>query len=461
MKTAAIYFLMLAATAGAAEPIRLHPDNPHYFVLRGQPTVLVTSAEHYGAVLNLDFDFVPYLDELKSHGLNLTRTFSGVYCEAPGNFKIKANTLAPAEGRFLCPWPRSEQPGYAGGGNKFDLQRWDERYFERLKEFIREAGKRGIVVELVLFCPFYEDSMWHRSPLNAANNVNDVGKLARTDVYALKDDAITAVQTSLVRKLAAELRDFDNLYYEICNEPYFGGVTLEWQAHIAQTLADAEKEFSVRHLIAQNIANGSQKIERSDMHVSLFNFHYATPPAAVAVNFGLNKAIGDDETGFRGSEDAVYRSEGWEFLLAGGAVYDNLDYSFTTDHEDGTASPDAPGGGGRALREQLGTLKQFLESFNFIAMRPDKAVVVSGVPDKGAVQALVNPGREYAIYVRGGGAAELALRLPSGDYRIEWLHPRTGKRDGPTQLPVAAESIRLKTPAYEHDLALSIRRVDQ
>lgn len=461
MKTAAIYFVILAATAGAAEPIRLHPDNPHYFLFRGKPTALVTSTEHYGAVLNLDFDFVPYLDELKSHGLNLTRTFSGAYCEAPGNFKIKANTLAPADGRFLCPWARSEQPGYAGGGNKFDLHRWDERYFERLKQFIGEAGKRGIVVELVLFCPFYEDSMWQRSPLNAANNTNGVGKLPRTDVYALKDDAITAVQTALVRKLAAELNEFDNLYYEICNEPYFGGVTLEWQAHVAQTLADAEKGFSARHLIAQNIANGSQKIERPDKHVSLFNFHYATPPDAIAINFGLNKVIGDDETGFRGSEDAVYRSEGWEFLLAGGALYDNLDYSFTTDHEDGTAVPDAPGGGGRALREQLGTLKRFLDSFNFIAMRPDKSIVVSGVPDKGVAQALVNPGHEYAIYLRGGGAAELALRLTSGEYHVEWLHPRTGKHDGPMQLQVAAEPVRLTTPSYEQDLALSLRRIEE
>ncbi|MGH7139860.1 MAG: hypothetical protein ACREHD_29325, partial [Pirellulales bacterium] len=127
---------------------------------------------------------------------------------------------------------------------------------------------------------------------------------------------------------------------------------------------------------------------------------------------------------------------------------------------DGTAVPDAPGGGGRALREQLGTLKRFLERFDFIAMRPDKSIVVGGVPEKGAVQALVNVGREYAIYLRGGGAAELVLRLSSGEYRVEWLHPRTGKRDGPTQLQIAAEPIRLKTPPYEHDLALSVRRIE-
>ena len=53
--------LSLCITA-AAPPLRLHPANQRYFEFRGEPTVLVTSGEHYGAVLNLDFDFVRYLD---------------------------------------------------------------------------------------------------------------------------------------------------------------------------------------------------------------------------------------------------------------------------------------------------------------------------------------------------------------------------------------------------------------
>lgn len=47
-----------------AAPIHLHPDNPHYFEWRGRPTILSASGEHYGAVLNLDFDYGRYLDEL-------------------------------------------------------------------------------------------------------------------------------------------------------------------------------------------------------------------------------------------------------------------------------------------------------------------------------------------------------------------------------------------------------------
>ena len=51
----ATLFLLLSLPA-AGEPISLHPDNPHYLLFRGKPTVLITSTEHYGAVLNGDFD---------------------------------------------------------------------------------------------------------------------------------------------------------------------------------------------------------------------------------------------------------------------------------------------------------------------------------------------------------------------------------------------------------------------
>lgn len=109
-------------SAVAAEPIRLHPDNPHYFLFRNKPTVFVSSAEHYGAVMNLDFDYVPYFQELGAYGLNQTRTFSGTYVEYPGWFGYVNNTMVVEENRFICPWARSSTPGYANGGNKFDLR---------------------------------------------------------------------------------------------------------------------------------------------------------------------------------------------------------------------------------------------------------------------------------------------------------------------------------------------------
>jgi hypothetical protein len=96
--------VLLAAATAYAQPLRLHPENPHYFLFGGQPAVLITSGEHYGSVLNRDFDYARYLDTLRADHLNLTRTFSGSYREVPGNFGIAGNTLAPAPGKFMAPW---------------------------------------------------------------------------------------------------------------------------------------------------------------------------------------------------------------------------------------------------------------------------------------------------------------------------------------------------------------------
>ncbi len=421
----------VALFAQEHKPLQLHPDNPHYFLFRGQPTIIITSAEHYGAVLNSEFDYVKYLDELAAHGLNNTRTFSGAYCEPDGAFRIARNTLAPAEGKFLAPWARSDQPGYAHGGNKFDLTKWSDAYFKRLHDFLTQASKRGVIVEMNLFCPFYGDQQWKLSPMNAVNNINGIGKVGRNDVYTLdKHGGLLDVHDALVRKIVTELNAFDNLYYEICNEPYFGGVTLDWQRHIADVIVATEKNLPRKHLISQNIANGSAKIEQPHPAISIFNFHYASPPTAVALNYGLNKAIGDNETGFKGTADGHYRMEAWEFLLSGGALYNNLDYSFTVGHEDGTFKyPDTqPGGGNRGFREQMKVLADFLNRFDFIQMRPDAKVITGGLPRGARVSALVEPGKQYAIYLHGGGAAEPKLKLPPGKYAIECVDPESGKQ---------------------------------
>jgi PA14 domain/Cellulase (glycosyl hydrolase family 5) len=385
-------------------PISLHPENPHYFLWRGKPTILITSGEHYGAVLNLDFNYVAYLDALAKDGLNNTRTFTGVYAETTGNFNITNNTLAPAPNRFICPWARSGEPGYAGGGNKFDLTKWDERYFGRLRDFVAKAGERGIVVEVNLFCPFYQDSMWSISPMNARNNINNLGKVERAHVYTLdKNGGLLPIQEAVTRKIVAELKEFDNVYYEICNEPYAGGVTMEWERRIADVITDAQKAFSHKFLISQNIANGSQKIADPHPAISIFNFHYAIPPEAVALNYDLNKVIGDNETGFRGTGDDPYRMEAWDFIIAGGALSNNLDYSFTVEHPGGTWTDlpsSMPGGGGPAIRRQLRLLQEFISGFDFIRMKPDDRVVQGGVPATMTARALAERGKAYAIYLR-------------------------------------------------------------
>ncbi len=395
------------------QPISLHPKNPHYFLFRGKPTILITSAEHYGAVLNLDFDYVKYLSTLQREGMNHTRMFTGAaYVEPQGAFNIEKNSMAPASGRYISPWARSSTPGYVNGGNKFDLSKWDEAYFRRLKDFLSEASRRSIVVEVNIFCPFYEDLQWRLSPFNTVNNVNGLGNLGRQDVFTVdKHGGLLEVQERFVRRLVAELKDFDNIYYEICNEPYATKIPMNWQEHIADVIVEAEKHFSAKHLLSLNISNGSQKVEKSHSAISIFNFHYSTPPDSVAMNYGLNKVIGDNETGFRGTSDTVYRMEGWDFIVAGGGLYNNLDYSFTVGHEDGTFSyPNTqPGGGSVNLRKHLQALRDFMYSFDFIKMQPDNSVI-GNAPDGYSARALVESGKSYAVYLRQISGAQFSAR---------------------------------------------------
>ena len=56
--------MLVLASRVFAQPISMDPNNPRYYIFNGKPTVLITSAEHYGAVVNLDFNYVASLDAL-------------------------------------------------------------------------------------------------------------------------------------------------------------------------------------------------------------------------------------------------------------------------------------------------------------------------------------------------------------------------------------------------------------
>lgn len=481
---AILFAFFLLSGSALATPIRRHPRNPHWFEWRGKAVALITSAEHYGAVLNLDFDSRRYLDTLQRDGMNYTRIFAGSYVEPQGAFGIERNTLAPAPGRFLAPWARSSQPGYAGGGNKFDLDRFSPEYLARLKAFLAEADRRGIVVELTLFCSTYGERQWAVHPMNPANHVQSLAVPHWKKLHTMENGPAMAVQEKLTRWLVHELNGFDNLIFEIQNEPWAdnhvmgdyinsyladrrshpnvveipASEAVAWQAEIARLIADEESRLPQRHLLAQNVANFRLALNDADLvpGAGLVHFHYAYPEA-VDWNRGLDRIIGDDETGFAGKADATYRRQAWNFMLSGGGLFNGLDYSFTVGREDGTDTANkAPGGGSPALRSQLKVLSDFMHSFDLAALRPDPNVVLAS---PGAVaRALSAPGKAYAIYLEGRAPARLRLDVPRGQWQAEWIDPLDGAvlqretrshRGGP---------LDLAAPKLENGAALRLMR---
>jgi hypothetical protein len=414
------------------KPIKLHPQNPRYFQYQGKPTVLITSGEDYGSILNLDFNYHMYLDELQSHGLNHARVFSGIYREIPGvSFNIEGNAVAPLKDRYICPWARSGTPGARNEGNLFDLDTWDEKYFDRLKDFMYQAQERGIIIEFVLFCTFYfnyfGNALWEICPLNNCNNINSTEKVEGYEVHKLQYKRLMGYQEKMVSKLVRELNEFDNLFFEVLNEPWNDNIDMEWQEHIVKLIAAEESNLPNKHLISMDIACGFEKIETPYENVSIYNFHYASALTAIE-NQHLNKVIGYNETGFCGQDDDTYRTQAWEFMMSGGALFNNIDYSFSPGYEDGSFKngPNQPGGGSRELRRQLGILKSFLESLDFIGMTPDKSPVRKIFAVCPSIYMLTDRGKAYAAYIRAFDINSVLFEIPTGHYMIEWIDPISG-----------------------------------
>lgn len=463
-------------------PVSLHPENPHYFLFRGKPTILITSAEHYGAIMNLDFDFETYLTTLQQEGFNYTRIFCSGHLEMDdATFGIEKNTMNPHPQSYLAPWKKLHDRKDTLIGI-YDLDQWDDRYFKRLKNFVQEASRKEIVVEVTLSSSIYNEHIWKNNPLNPANNINLKEPIDFKKAQTLYNGKMLAYQEAYYRKIVTELNEFDNVIFEIQNEPWSDNPCLQeivptdnlthplawqklaetanpvsraWQHHIARIIYETESRLFHRHLISENISNFRAKISAPDSLISVFNFHYALPEA-VSWNYDLNKVIALDETGFMPHQDYLYRSQAWKFLLSGGGLYNNLDYSFIVGFEDGTwPIPDRnPGWGGPAYRKQIRILKECLYSLPFVKMKPltTKKIIAS---------ALAEQGKNYLLYIDQENVSAFPLELPSGRYTIHWISPVTGDTLLVDTINVIGKKWIFSPPKYKEDIALIVKREKQ
>jgi len=475
-----ILIFLTSSVFAQSNTLQLSPLNPHYFLYNGKTTVLVGSGEHYGSVINTAFDYKTYLQTIAKDGLNITRLFTGAYIEKPGDFGIKKNTLAPAEANLLLPWKRSNVPGFNLGGNKFDLDQWDDAYFTRLKQFMAEAEKNGVIVEVNLFSSYYQTG-WQYSAFNRNDNVNHTDSVKSSLVNSMLNGNILAYQEKYVKKLVHELNSFPNFYFEVQNEPYatlkdtvilyneYGDPkdlrnSLEivaqssnkWQRKVSGWIKDEESRLPVKHLISQNTSNFQYPVTDPDPNISIFNFHYALPKA-VSENFYLNKVIGFNETGFAGHDDLTYRRQAWRFLMAGGGLFNQLDYSFSIGGETGQdISYTAPGGGSPALRKEFGILKRFFDSYNLAKLSPDQSIVIAS---PGATTESLSSGKTlWLVYVEhiAMKSYSMMLNLPKGNYTAEWIDVATGKKLSAYKFT----EHKIIVPAGVADKVLVVRKVN-
>ena len=508
------------AAADSGATFRRHPHNPGCFLYKGKPIVLVTATEHYGAVLNGQFNYIPYLDELTRNGLNLSRIFT-FYRELEDSIPPLGytNTLAPRPGQEVMPWKRTGPGRARDGGLKFDLDHWNPSYFARLKDFLTSAANRAIIVEIVLFCNPYRDSMWSWFPLHHDNNVNGAG-IGVSEVghfMELHDPTIRERQAAVVRKIVEEVNGFDNIYFEICNEPSARNNSRDialrqdaWQLELLQIIRKTEANLPNKHLIAVNAhqrlpvreERGLRYTETGDASylnspaVDIINYHYIsrkTPGPGLSVletagvrsgnilafvqarrNAKMSIVFDENYSGIiHGAVDEWDRNrmEAWETILSGGAGFDHLDWSFTPDDPSGAGKAPIPDGrrlDARKFRDQLGRLTRLWAECGPDRMRPNPGSV-SSVPNQTiAVASSREDGRIHVVYVadsrlKDGGFGDplsgaLTLRLPEGQYEVRMLPSGATEWTEPTRVSADRQQhLYLRLPEFQKDCAVALR----
>jgi hypothetical protein len=493
----------VCSVAPGADPIKLHPENPRYFLFRGRPLVLVTASEHYGSVINRPFDFEKYLDDAARHKMTLTRTF--LLFRELQNARNPSSPAKPESPDFIAPFPRTG-PGKALDGEPvYDLDQWNPEYFERLHRFLTAASNRGIVVELTVFSNTYGEPIWALNPFRAENNKQAVGKVEWPEYLSLKDQELVRRQAAYARKIIRETSQFDNVYYEICNEP--GGAVSghvspaevdAWQEEMGRAMRDELRRLNRTHLIAGQEAFAYTPEFRFPLDKSfgswildIVNVHplpntVLGGKAYQMGNFMSKELMLSEVAGFcraaysRNKPDVldedntasmyrdatgwtIHRKRAWTALLNGGH-YDYIDFSITVGSEAGTEASR------RGIRSWMKYLSEFMAGFDYIHSKPAPDWITEK-PDHLVVSALSVGDRDYAAYLGDGRevtdpaagrpiSGKLAFSLPRGRFAVRFYSPATGGYS-PAMAVNGGQGVALEAGPFQDDIVVRATRMDQ
>ncbi len=483
-------------------PIRIHPLNPKLFEFRGRPLVLVTATEHYGSVMNRPFRYERYLEDAAEKHMTLSRLFLLFReLQSPRN---PHSTCKPDSSDYVTPYPRTG-PGRANDGEpKYDLDRWNPEYFERLHGFLSAASRLVVVVEVTLFSNTYADGVWALNPLNGENNINGLPPIPWPDYLTLRHPFLAERQLAFARKVVEEINAYDNFFFEVCNEPGGRaglpgspdtGDVNQWQLAIAGAVRDLEARLPNQHLVVGQEAFTYTPWEQSStlsfdaLPLDAVNIHPLPNTTYRGRSFDLGEfmskqlkiralrdyclATAGERKPVNMDEDniatqymdvdgwTIHRKRAWTALMSG-CHYDVIDFSVNKYVEAG--SPGAQ----KHIRTWMSHLSEFIHSLDLVRARP-LAGWLASQPDHTLGCVMAVEGEDYCIYLADEreldepGCGEvirgaLAFDLPAGPYEAACYLPASGATS--VWLPLEGKpGARLSLPEFRHDLVVRIRRI--
>ena len=457
----------------ASGPLAVSAENPRYFTATagaGAGRAVYLTGSHIWSNLHdgmgpgaegpdeperLDFD--AYLRFLTDRGHNFIRLWRWEHIRsqaAGGNYHLN---MTPQ------PWLRTGPGTAKDGRRRFDLERLDDAFFQRLRDRVAMAGQAGIYVGVLLF----EGWALHLSPppdqveghpFHSLNNVNGIAATSINDLQVLPlDPRIEQIQRAYIHRVVDSLHDLPNVLWEVANEssgdgtvtdefaaflgmaraPQWGDST-QWQYWVIDVVKRHETErgyqthpigMSMQFPVAdQTRVNDPLVHSRAewispgyDDEIFTHGRHPAAPGSPPSRWFadppvadGSKVVISDTDHYAPGQGDALWA---WKSFLRGHHPI-LMDFGLLAGLE---PSPMPPAESGvppfefyEPARRAMGDTRRYADRVNLVAMTPRVDVASTGF-------ALVNPGTECLVLEPEGDGRPFTVELEAGSYTVEWF----------------------------------------
>lgn len=444
-----------AAPAAARGPLRVHPTNPRYLTDDGQRAVYLTGSHSWHNLQDggttdppATFNYDEFLKFLVEQNHNFFRLWA---------WESDRESAWDKQRLWVRPLPylRTGSGEALDGKPRFDLNRFDPEYFQRLHARVKQAQERGLYVGVMLFqgfsvakkSPRAQGNPWPGHPFHRDNNINGIDGDPNDDgqgyeVHTLEVPAITALQEAYVRKVIETVGQFDNVIYEISNESH-GGSTA-WQYRLIALIKEIERQRAKQHPVWMsfqydgNIGAGvnrtlfdSQAEVISPQHVSDSVEAYKTAPP-VAEGSKVILLDTDHLWGIGGDAGWVWKA----FTRGMNPIF--MD-PYMKGSPEGKPRLDPKWDG---VRRAMGQTRRLAGRMNLAAMTPQ--------PDLASTRyCLARPGHEYLVYLPEGNEVTVDLAVVLGEIEVEWFNPDTGEAS-PAKRASGGASRAFKAPFAGH-----------
>ena len=381
-----------SASAAGTGRVAVYPPNHHYLMdANGSPFLLIGYGDE-------QLNDAATLDQLSGR-VNYVRSYFAVFIRHYG---------------WNSQW---QHEPWAVVGGKVDMDTWKDDFWTKLRQDIRAAETRHLVVGLTIWdghtaLPGGKAGTY--SFWNADKNVQsiqwhyDVGALERYP-YPAKDGGssqrLVYYQRRVVDKLLEEIKGFPNVIIELNNEDSHGASERWWLWWA--------KYFKERgYVVAVNeTAGGQGALPDAAFAASPFVdakfYHWRTDATLTPARYDFNKVVtADADTDCKDLDPDRSRRIAWKAILRGGGWNDFvcMQESFPNHVKTG----------------YYGHLLDFFASHHipFWDMAPMGELSSSGI-------AFARPGANYLVYAEHDVTVDLSGA--SGKLQYSWYDPRTGK----------------------------------